>query len=119
MRRPPFEHFGNGMAGAEQVAAQIDLDGPVEDLEGDVERVAVLADVVRGQVGRIGVEDVELAELCHGPLDQVSHLVLVADVGVAADGPTALAGDPPGHLFRGRGVDVADHHHGALLAQPD
>jgi len=35
------------------------------------------------------------------------------------DGTAAPAGDPSDRFFRGRGVDVADHHHGALLAEAD
>ena len=46
---PPtaFEHAVDGVTGAEQVPAQVHLDGAVEHLEREAHRVAVAPDVAR------------------------------------------------------------------------
>ncbi|MNE79114.1 hypothetical protein D3C80_1755750 [compost metagenome] len=66
------------MAGAQQVATQVDCDRTVEYLERHIERGGVVHD--RAHVGRIGVHQIDAAEGVQRGRHQCGHRSIVADV---------------------------------------
>ena len=103
------------MARAQHVTAQPGAKREIECLERHVDYIGVAPDRIARSVRRVGVKDVEPSVARDDLADQLTYLVLVANVGGPAERAAAGRGDPIGDAFRRRTVEVADRDYAAFF----
>ncbi|MCY1508095.1 hypothetical protein D9M68_423940 [compost metagenome] len=103
------------MAGAQQVATQVDCDRTVEYLERHIERGGVVHD--RAHVGRVGVHQVDAAERIQRGRHQRGDRGLVADVALHAQRALAPSLNPLRKRVCAVAVEIANHHCRAFHGQ--
>jgi len=101
-----------GLTGDEELAAGVDLEDAVEFLLGDVLEVA------EGDDTGVGADNVELAEVLDGLVEELDGLGDLADVGLDGDGVGAVLLDLLDDLVGGVGrVGVVDDDLGTTLSE--
>jgi len=97
----------------EKMAAQVDVVHCLELLGGRIEQRAIDrdADVID--------EQIELAEPAHCLLDGMTAVVFFAHIALDRVGGPLLGANSRGGLARERGIEVRDHHRGALASTED
>ncbi len=103
------------MACAEEVAAKIDCERAVVNLEGDLDRVAVVH--YRIEIGCVDVDPVEAAVALDGHRDQPAHGILVDDIEMLRHGFAARLVDPRCDPLRLAGAMVSDYDARAVAGE--
>lgn len=115
MMDPPCgaDHVGHRVPGAQEGAAHVEGDGPVEFVHVHAQQVQVLA---RVRSADVVAQDVQVAEFADGGGDHVGDRALVGDVHGDRQRPAARGLDERGGLLGTPGVVVGDHDPGAFPA---
>lgn len=101
-----------GLAGDEELATGVDVEDAVELLLGDV------LQVTEGDDAGVGADDVELAVVLNGLLEELDGLGDVADVGLDGDGIATVGLDLVDDLLGGLGrVGVVDNDLGTAAGE--
>lgn len=101
-----------GVLGDEELAAAVEVEDLVEELRG---HLGLLAPDLHA---RVGDDNVQVAKVLHGALEERGHLGGDRDVGLHGDRLGAHLLQGRDHLLGGRGaLGVVDHDVGAALAQ--
>ena len=105
------DHDRHGHAGGDEHAHQVDLDVPAPA------PLALLEERTPGDPAGVVDQDVDPPEFLVGRRHHRADLLALHYVGGNAERLAAHVADAPGGLLAARGLDVGDHHVGAVLGE--